>query len=366
MSEDSNSGGGEKTHDPTAKKIEDARQKGNVVRSNDISAAAAYLGFGLALIFAGPATVENTGAAISAALGMADTLSRQILGAGGAVVFLGLIGRVAKAVAPLFLLPALAVLLSIIAQRALVFAPDKLQPKLSRISPLAQAKNKFGASGLFEFAKSFTKLVVLSIVVAMFLNANLDQIIGSIHSSQFDVANLIADNLSRFLWLVFAVALIISAADYFWQAFDHNRKLMMSRQEVMDETKNAEGDPHLKQARRQRGYDIATQRMMMDVPKADVILVNPQHYAVALKWDRNGGGAPVCVAKGVDQVAARIREIAAEAGVPIHRDPPTARVLHAVVEIGEEVRPEHYKAVAAAIRYAEKVRKLARGRGRNE
>jgi flagellar biosynthetic protein FlhB len=160
-------------------------------------------------------------------------------------------------------------------------------------------------------------------------------------------------------YIVFLISAIVSVLDYFWQKFDYKRKLMMTRQEITDEMKDSEGDPHMKHKRRQMGNDIASQRMMEDVPDADVIVVNPQHFAVALKWDRSAGSAPVCVAKGVDEIARRIREIAAASGVPIHRDPPTARSLFATVEIGQEVEPDHYKPVAAAIRYAEKMRKLA-------
>jgi flagellar biosynthetic protein FlhB len=137
----------------------------------------------------------------------------------------------------------------------------------------------------------------------------------------------------------------------------------MSHQEIREETKQSEGDPYMKAERRQRGREIATNRMLLDVPKADVVIVNPTHYAVALQWARTRGSAPVCVAKGQDDVALRIREIAAEAKVPIHSDPPTARALHAAVEIGHEIRPEHYRAVAAAIRFADRMRKAARARG---
>ena len=134
----------------------------------------------------------------------------------------------------------------------------------------------------------------------------------------------------------------------------------MSRKELTDETKNSEGDPHMKQQRRQKGVSIAMNQMLADVPEADVIIVNPTHYAVALKWDRLSPGAPVCVAKGVDLVAARIRERATEAGVPIHSDPPTARALHATLEIGQQVPHDHYKAVAAAIRFADRIRKAVK------
>jgi len=129
---------------------------------------------------------------------------------------------------------------------------------------------------------------------------------------------------------------------------------------VKEEHKQSEGDPHTKQQRRQRGMDLANNRMMIDVPSADVIIVNPTHFAVALKWTREKNKAPECVAKGVDEVAAKIREIASEHGVPIHRDPPTARTIFNTVEIGEEIQPDHYKAVAAAIRISEAMREKAR------
>jgi flagellar biosynthetic protein FlhB len=134
----------------------------------------------------------------------------------------------------------------------------------------------------------------------------------------------------------------------------------MSRKELTDESKNSEGDPAMKQQRRQKGIAIAMNQMMNDVPEADVIIVNPTHYAVALKWNRMGGGAPECVAKGVDLVAAQIREIAQENGVPVHSDPPTARALYATVEIGDQIPDVQFKPVAAAIRFADRIRKAAR------
>ena len=128
----------------------------------------------------------------------------------------------------------------------------------------------------------------------------------------------------------------------------------------MDELKESEGDPMMKQQRREKAVSIATNQMLRDVPEAAVVIVNPTHFAVALKWDPSAPHAPICVAKGVDLVAARIREIAQENAVPIHSDPPTARALHATVEIGEEIRPDHYAAVAAAIRFADMLRAKAR------
>jgi flagellar biosynthetic protein FlhB len=165
-----------------------------------------------------------------------------------------------------------------------------------------------------------------------------------------------------FLTLVLVVAVVLGGIDFFWQRAEHIRRNRMSHKDMMDEHKQAEGDPHAKQHRRQRAQEIAMNRMLADVPEAAVVVVNPTHYAVALKWDRAQPGAPVCVAKGVDEIAARIRERAMEAGVPIRRDPPTARAIFDSVEIGAEIRAEHFAAIAAAIRFAEEMRRKARAR----
>ena len=134
----------------------------------------------------------------------------------------------------------------------------------------------------------------------------------------------------------------------------------MTHEELKKESKENEGDPELKRNRRDRAQAIAQNKMLQDVPKADVVIVNPTHYSVALQWHREQGGAPVCVAKGTDEIAARIREIAAESGVPIKSDPPTARAIYATVEIGDEIEREHYAAVAAAIHFADTIRAKAK------
>jgi len=359
VSSGESSGGGEKSHEPTEKKVHDARKKGDIARSPDISAAATYFGLAISIAVFGRGVVNSAGSILSGVYGSADTFSVQLFASGGRSLMLEFLLDLGLAIAPIFLFPVAVLFAVMLAQRAIVFAPTKLELKLSRISLLASLKNKFGPSGLVEFAKNFLKLVVVSVGVIWFLKGHFGLLVGSVQSEANIVAYQMARMLISFLWLVFLISLVVGAGDYFWQVFDHKRKLMMTRQEVMDEHKDSEGDPHMKQKRRQRGYDIATQRMMADVPGADVIMVNPQHFAVALKWDRSGNGAPVCVAKGVDEIAARIREIATESGVPIHRDPPTTRAIYATVDIGEEIQTDHYKAVAAAIRYAEKIKNMA-------
>ncbi len=352
----------DKQHEPTQKKLDDARKKGDVPRSADVGTAASYAGFlAVATVF-GAGLLKDLGATLAGLLDRAGPLSEEVFSSGGQNVFGGLIVDVSAHVAPWMLVPALLVLGLNIALRSFTVGLEKLKPKLSRIDPMSNAKNKFGRSGLFEFAKSFVKLTIYSVILGMFLWSVLPEMLETLALTPALVTVVLLKLGVRFFSLVLVVALVIGGVDFLWQHAEHMRKNRMSRKEIMDEAKSNEGDPQLKQQRRQRGYDIAMNQMLADVPDADVVVVNPEHYAVALKWSRLPGEAPVCVAKGVDEIAAKIREAAMEAGVPIHRDPPTARAIHATVEIGQEIRPEHYQAIAAAIRFAEQMRARMRAR----
>ncbi|MBN2906233.1 MAG: flagellar biosynthesis protein FlhB [Rhodobacteraceae bacterium] len=352
---------GEKQHEPTQKKLDDARRKGELARSTDLNTAAAYAGFILAGLGLGAASLTALGDLGAVLIGQADRMAPLILGGQGRAPAGGLMARVGLAALPWFALPGLAALAAILAQRSLVVAPERIRPKLSRLSLVQNAKNKFGRAGLFEFAKSAVKLSVYTLLLGIYLFARVDEMLGTMHLSPGMAAARLTRMTLDFLAVVVVIATAIGAVDYLWQAFEHRRRHRMSHEDMKEEVKQAEGDPYMKHQRRQRAVDIATNRMLGDVPGADVVIVNPTHYAVALKWDRAAPGAPVCVAKGVDEIAARIREIAAEAGVPMRRDPPTARALYAAVEIGQTIQPEHYRAVAAAIRFAEEMRTRARG-----
>lgn len=351
----------EKSHEPSQKKLEDARKKGEIPRSADLTTASAYAGFLIAALAVGNASFSAIGTVLANLLDKADTHSHIWFNGSGVPLSGGVIGTLAVPVLVWFGLPAIAAILAILGQRSFVFALDKLQPKLSRVSIVSNAKNKFGRSGLFEFAKSVTKLGTYCIVLGLILFVRFPDIVATIQMQPENVISILAKLSIEFLAIVLVVALIIGVIDYTWQYNEHIRKNKMSHKEMIDEHKQMEGDPHVKQQRRQRGFEIAMNQMLKDVPDADVIIVNPQHYAVALKWSRAVGEAPVCIAKGVDEIASRIREAASEAGVPIHSDPPTARALYAKVNIGEQIRPDHYRAVAAAIRFAEAMRTKVKG-----
>jgi flagellar biosynthesis protein FlhB len=351
----------DKEHEASQQKLDQARKDGDIPRSVDLQTAVATGGLLLALFSFGAWAIERAGTAGMVILDQADRLS-GLATAGGAGIVGGLVFSVAAPPLALLLFAPALVLAFLIASRGFVVAPRKLAPKLSQISPLAMAKQKFGLEGLVEFGKSATKLILVSVVLYYFLAQRLEDILASLYLSPAMSAALMARMVLELMFILFLIQLALGGADYLWQIHHHRQRHRMSRKEMMDEFKESEGDPHLKSARRNRAQEVATNRMLTDVAAADVVVVNPTHYAVALKWDRRKGGAPICVAKGVDEIAARIRERAAVHGVPIHSDPPTARAIHATVEIGQEIRVEHYRAIAAAIRFAETLRRKARKR----
>lgn len=347
----------DKQYEPTQKKLDDARRKGDIPRSADLTTAAGYGGLLLVAVSIGGESALRLVDGLAGILARANELSTAGMPATGT-----LLASVTQAVLPWFAGPALLALLAILGQRGFVFAPSKLELKLSRISPISTAKQKFGRSGLFEFFKSFLKLSIYSVVLGVYLAAQMPRLMQTVSLEPALVVSELGRMTVGLLTIVLAVALALGVMDAVFQKAEHQRKNRMSRKELMDEVKHSEGDPQIKQQRRQRAIEIAMNQMLSDVPDADVVIVNPTHYAVALSWDRGSAGAPVCVAKGVDEIAGRIREVAAENAVPIHSDPPTARALHASVEIGQEIPSELYVPVAAAIRFAETVRKKVRVR----
>lgn len=351
----------DKTFEASQKRLDDQRREGRIARSQDLLSAAAYAGFLLALVLTGGWAVAGLAARLAGFLGNADLLGQQMAAGAQAVIANGMSG-LALPLLPVFGLPAVLVLLMLMVQRAFLFTPANLLPKLSRISPVATAAQKFGRKGLFDFGKNLIKLALVGGLLAVFLAGRLDEIVATLHLSPEQGVLVLDDLLTGVLLLVVLTAIVIGALDYMWQHYEHRRQNRMSRQEMKEEHKDTEGDPQARAQRRQRGQEIATNRMLRDVGEASVVIVNPTHYAVALKWSRASGRAPVCVAKGTDEIAARIRERAVAAGVPLHSDPPTARALHATMRIGDEIPQDHFRAVAAAIRFAEAMRKRAKRR----
>jgi len=220
-------------------------------------------------------------------------------------------------------------------------------------------KRLFSSKSLVEFVKGLLKLIVVgTVVTALMLPQvrSLDTLVGLDPAAML---GLLYEAATRILFGVLATLTLIAALDWLYQRYSLTKDLRMSKQELKEEFKQTEGDPHIKQRIRQLRHERSRKRMMAAVPKADVVIMNPTHFAVALQYDQKTMGAPRCVAKGIDSLALRIRDVAKEAGVAVVENPPLARALHATVELDEEIPAEHYRAVAEVIGYVWKLR----GRG---
>jgi flagellar biosynthetic protein FlhB len=247
-------------------------------------------------------------------------------------------------------------------QHRLVWSAESLKPKFSKISPLAGLKRLFSSQALANFAKGIVKLVVVGAVMLALLWPQRYRLEGLVQTDILGTL-LITRSLSLdLLAVVVAILFLVAAADYLFQYRQWFERQKMSLREMKEEFKQTEGDPLVKGKIRQLRQARMRKRMMAAVPKASVIITNPTHYAIALQYDR-GMEAPVCLAKGIDAVALKIREVAGAHSIPIVENPPLARALHATVEIDQEIPPEHYKAVAEIIGYVMKLRRAA-GRAR--
>lgn len=352
MSEDAP---GDKPYEATEQKLRQAREKGDIPRSTEASTLLAYIGAALALLGVAPLLLPGWLTRIRA---FADDIAAPEGAVFDAVSDIA--GYAALSTLAMVTVPAAIILVGLIAQRGLTFTPSRLAPDLKRIDPFRNGVQKFGPRGLVTFSISLTKLVFTLIGGWFLFRHLLGRLADSGYMRDMQWLGALPALLRDALGLAIVVTAAIAAVDVFWKIFDHRRRLRMSRREIEDEHKNSEGDPQFKALRRQRAVDIAMGSMLADIARADVVIVNPTHYAVALEWKRGSGRAPVCLAKGTDEVARRIRERAGECAVPIWSDPPCARALHATVNLGDEIPTEQFAAVAAAIRFAETMRRKAR------
>jgi flagellar biosynthetic protein FlhB len=236
-------------------------------------------------------------------------------------------------------------------QHAPVFSTEKLKPDVSRINPLKGFAKLFGRAALVSFAKGLLKTGLVAAAIWAVLWPSRDQMLALVSLPVGLLLPVRSELTMQILFATLAILGVIAMADYGWQYFERMRRLKMTRQEVRDEHKQNEGDPIVKGRLRQIRSDRARKRMMAAVPKASVIITNPTHYAVALSYESGKMGAPICVAKGVDGIALKIREIGQEHKVPIVENPPLARALYSSVDVDETIKPEHYKAVAQVIGY---------------
>ena len=344
--------GGEKTEEATPKKLEDARKKGQVAQSTDLVAGLVLLGFFLALKFL-VGWVGNSFKSVyySNYSTIADTIQDGFTLNRAVVIMRQSLFSILKIGLPFLLASFVLSIVVSIWQVKWKISAEPLKPKLNKISPISGFKKIFSKEKLFEFLKAVVKLIILGTVVYLTLKKQWGYIVQfydfTLQQSIVAIGTVIVDiGLKISIWF-----LIFAFADLFYQKKKFAKDMRMTKQEIKDEYKNTEGDPQIKGKIRQRMREAARQRMMQAVPEADVVITNPTHFAVAIKYDKDSFGAPVVVAKGADYVAAKIKEIARENDVEIVENKPLARMLYFNVELGDEIPQEMYQMVAEVLAY---------------
>jgi flagellar biosynthetic protein FlhB len=347
----------ERTEDPTGKTLDEAIQKGDVAKSIEVNALFMLAGATLALFaFGGFAAGELTGL-LRAVLAGAYPIGEH----GFSYSRLGqtLFVKVLVMIAPLFAVLIAAALAGNFVQQRFLWTLEPLIPRLSRISPFAGAKRVFSKQAAIGLVKSFAKFLVVGTVMYFVAAPELDHVM---HLAGGDLLLAMSSAMGLVLRLLIGVSgamLLIAVLDWLWTYHTWYERHRMSIREIREEHKQSEGDPTVKAKLRQIRVGRMRKRMMTDVPKATVVITNPTHFAVALKYE-SGMSAPICVAKGMDVLAQRIREIALENRVPVVENAPLARALHKSVEIDEEIPAEYYKAVAEVIGYVLRLRRSFR------
>ena len=347
----------ERSEDPTQKRLDEALERGDVAKSQEVNTWFVLAAGTLILLSFSGSMSSGITAVLSGLLSNAHQIPVDGRGLVRTMQALGL-GTIAAVAVP-FLLLVLAAIVGNMVQHRLVWSAESLKPKLSKISPAAGFKRLFSKIALANFIKGLVKLALIGAVMAVILWPRRNQLDGLVTMDPAVVLGLTKTLSLEMLGTVVAILAIVAAADYLFQYRQWFERQKMSVRELKEEFKQTEGDPAIKAKIRQLRQNRARKRMMAAVPKASVIVTNPTHYAVALQYDR-GMNAPVCLAKGIDTIALKIREVAAEHNIPVVENPPLARALHATVEIDQEVPPEHYRAVAEVIGYVMRLRGAVR------
>jgi len=341
---------GEKTEQPTAKRLLDARNKGQVARSQDLGSAVVLIGAIAVIYVAGESLLESMAGIIRASLATGSI--DEAMSTSALTGFLTSVGLgVADMLAPIMLIFVVVAVGSQVAQVGWIFTLQPMQPKLNKFDPIKGTKKLFERKNLIKGVANIAKLLFVTIVGLAVVGTRFNQAValpGLPMTAAFAVAmRIIFETLVAML----IALLLIGVIDWMYQKWQHTQDLKMSKQEVIDERKSNEGDPAMKARRLKFGREIVMQQIRGAVPQADVIVTNPTHYACALKYDPEKMHAPKLIAKGADFMAMQIRLVAAGAGVPIVERPPLARAIYREVEIGHEVPAELYEAIAEVLAY---------------
>ena len=349
MAEEDLSDESQKTEEPTPKKIEESRKKGQVALSREINNWIMLLTGSIVVLAIGPGTLSSLSAYLQNFIAKAHLLPSAPYGIGTVLSdsFWSVLGFL---VLPLLILIG-AAFLGPFLQVGPLFAPDVVKPDISKVSPLKGFKRLFSMRSIMEFIKGIAKIGIIGTVGVILLYpfyGTIDHMIGLPVPIMLDELQGL---VIRLMAGILVVLLVVAVIDLVYQRYEHNKKMRMTKQELKDEYTQTEGDPHVRAKLKQLRQEKARARMMQAVPEADVIITNPTHFSIALKYNPDEMEAPVLVAKGVDDLAMRIREVAKEHDIPLYENKPLARVLYDTVDLDDMIPVEHYKAVAEVISY---------------
>ena len=351
----------EKTEEPTERRLSKSREEGQVARSKELNTFVVLISGALALLVFG----TTIGKGLMGILRHQFVLDRQAMfDTKQPLIQLGVAAQeAAMLLAPFMFILLVASIVGPIGLGGWLVSGKALAPKMSRISPIKGIKRMFSLNSLMELAKALAKTVVIGgIAVVIFVNVIPD--LRSLASESVETSIIHAIEIVAWSFVFLASSLLlIAAVDVPFQIYNHQKNLRMTKQEVKDEYKDTEGKPEVKQRIRQVQYEMSKLRMLEEVPKADVVITNPTHYSVALKYDGKSMGAPIVVAKGIDHLAIKIREIAKEHGIERVESPPLTRAIYYHSDVGQEIPAPLYLAVAQVLAYVFQIRRYRKGYG---
>lgn len=346
---------GEKTEDPSEHRLEESRKKGEVASSKELASVIILTGALTALTFSSIFIFEVMSEYIEWLYGLDVTkiFSQEL----GQKIFTRTFIVIGKCVAPIFLTSAALGVISQVMQVGILYAPEVIQLKFDRVNPLSGFKRIFSKKALVEVTKSIFKFTIVLSITYSVINANLTTFVGFLHTEApeaLDFGKYVAIKLALSILLGM---LVVAIGDFAWEKYSYKQKLKMTKQEVKEETKQREGNPEVKQKIRSIQRELATKRMMADIPKADVIITNPTHISIVIRYDGETMIAPEVVGKGADHLALKIREIAKEHDIPIVENVPLARALYKTVKVGQGVPRTLYKAVAEILAFVYRLKR---------
>jgi len=347
-----------KTEEATPRKLADARKKGDSAKSPDVASTLSLMGATAVIFISGGWFASRLAEDLLPFIARPHALMGALSAGGGAEIGFRAVWAAAPFLGAVMLATIIGGAGGNLAQSGLVFSAEKMKPKLDKVSPIAGFKRLFGPDGLMQFVKTLIKLVAIGVICWLVLKSHFREFETMAALNPVAILPAARDLVIALLAAALVFLAFTAGADYLWQRYRFAERMKMSKEELKEDYKQAEGDPHVKAKLKQIRAQKSRQRMMQAVPTATVIVTNPTHYSVALRYEPDkGDGAPICVAKGVDALALRIREVARENKVPIIENVPLARALYAAVEVDDTIPREHFEAAAKVIGFVMQGRK---------